>query len=150
MSKAGTNKMTIQINAPKERVFEIMTDHRRYVNWTRAKSVYLQKEGSPNPNGLGAIRVFVMGLVKTREEVIGWKENESMTYRMLNQWPLKNYTSKMSVSEASDTDPKNPKTELLWESSWTNRLGLAWSFKIIQKALQDFAKGIKADAEQSP
>ena len=150
MSKAGTNKMTIQINAPKERVFEIMTDHRRYVNWTRAKSVYLQKEGNPNPNGLGAIRVFVMGLVKTREEVIGWKENESMTYRMLNQWPLKNYTSKMSVSEASDTDPKNPKTELLWESSWTNRLGLAWSFKIIQKALQDFAKGIKADAEQSP
>ena len=143
MAKTDSNRILIQIDAPKERVFEIMTDHPRYVKWTRAKKVYLKKEGSPTPNGLGAIRVFDLGLMKSPEEVIGWEENRSMTYRLLNQWPLKNYTATMSLSETDDS-----KTELLWESNWTKRIGATAFAKVLRKALNDFATGIKADAEK--
>lgn len=137
---------TTEILASQESVWEIMTDHQRYSKWSPAKKVSLEKEGTPEKNGKGAIRVF-HSVVKTREEVIKWDQPNSMTYRLLVDWPIKNYQATMELTSDSGT------TQLVWNSEWENRLPKFLSgipAKIMKKALKGFAKGIKIDAENTP
>ncbi len=147
------NLFSIEIAAPQKKVWEIMTDHERYVKWSPAKNVTYAREGSPEKNGLGAIRVFHTMLpdkMNPREEVIGWDPPRSMTYRILNQAPMKNYESTMSLA----FDETSSTTRLTWKSRWEDGLPkwIGWAAaglmtKITKRALKKFAKGIKKDAE---
>ena len=57
------------ISAPPEIVWEVMTDHQLYSRWSPSSRVDLEVEGSPDRNGVGAVRAFRTGPVSTREEV---------------------------------------------------------------------------------
>jgi uncharacterized protein YndB with AHSA1/START domain len=44
--------------APPQTVFDVLTDHRGYAEYTPLRRVELEREGDPPPNGVGAIRVL--------------------------------------------------------------------------------------------
>src|SRR5438105_5413317 len=44
-------------SAPPRVVFETVTDHTSYPDWSSAHAVVLEVEGDPSPNGLGAVRM---------------------------------------------------------------------------------------------
>ncbi len=48
-----------EIAAPVETVFDVLTDHRGYAKITPLRSSTLEREGSPDPNGVGAVRVHL-------------------------------------------------------------------------------------------
>jgi Polyketide cyclase / dehydrase and lipid transport len=45
-------------DAPIEVVFETVTDHESYADWSSCDEAYLEVEGSPERNGFGSVRVF--------------------------------------------------------------------------------------------
>ena len=73
VSMAGF-EFTLEVNAPIEVMWGVMTDHERWSDWMPSSKVVLGPEGSPDRNGIGAVRSFMAGKVAVaREEVIGWE-----------------------------------------------------------------------------
>ena len=57
------------VAAPPETVFDVLTDHRAYPNFTPIRGAELDPEGSPDPNGVGAVRVLTVVGPPLRERV---------------------------------------------------------------------------------
>lgn len=132
-----------RIDAPVAAVWEVMTDHVRYARWGSAKTVIIERPGTPAPNGLGAIRCFQAGPMKVREEVIAWEPPTRMTYRLNSKQMTKTYTSKMVLRDEGGV------TVLEWSSTFEPRVPgtSAVVRRIYERAVARFAAGIKADAE---
>lgn len=132
-----------RIAAPVEVVWAVMTDHVRYAKWGSAKTVTIDRPGTPPPNGLGAIRCFHAGPVKVREEVTGWDPPVRMTYRLNSTQLTKEYTSEMALRDDDGA------TVLEWSSTFVPRVPgtSAVVRRIYERAVAKFAAGIAADAE---
>jgi uncharacterized protein YndB with AHSA1/START domain len=132
-----------KIRAPRDVVWSVMTDHVRYARWGRSKQVTMEREGSPDPNGLGAIRVFHAGPSKVREEVVALDPPARLVYRLVSGVPVRDYRSEMQLEEDGDV------TVLTWTSSFAERIPLTGRFltRMMSTAVDGFAAGIKAEAE---
>lgn len=132
-----------RIAAPMHVVWSVMTDHVRYARWGSAKVVTIEREGSPAPNGLGAIRCFHAGPMKVREEVTAWDPPARMAYRLNSKQLTREYQSEMVLRD------DNGLTVLEWSSTFVPRVPgtSAVVRRVYTSAVAKFAAGIKADAE---
>lgn len=86
------------IAAPPETVFEVATDHRAMPGFTRFRSVELEREGEPAPNGLGAIRVLRLVGPPVREEVVAYEPSRLFAYRMLSGAPVRDHVGTIELT----------------------------------------------------
>src|SRR4051812_40886100 len=70
------------IDAPPDKVFARYTDHVGWSDWAKLGRVTLAKTGSPEPNGVGCVRVFHSG-IEVREEVVAFDPPRRMAYRLV-------------------------------------------------------------------
>jgi len=108
-------EFSVEVNASQNAMWKVVTDHVRWSQWMPAKKVVLAREGSPERNGLGAVRVFkiVGGISAAKEEIVGWEPPHSMSYILHSSFPSKNYRSTVTlVSDGED------KCRLFWKSDW--------------------------------
>jgi uncharacterized protein YndB with AHSA1/START domain len=83
--------LTRAIAAPPETVFSVLTDHRGYPSFTRVRRAELEREGSPEPDGVGAIRkLYVVG-PPLREEIVEFERPSRFGYRLLSGLPLRDH-----------------------------------------------------------
>lgn len=80
--------LTRHINASPEVVFETITDHRRYPDYTPIRRTELEREGDTEPNGKGAIRVLHVVGPPIREHVIAFDRPHLFTYEVLSGLPV--------------------------------------------------------------
>src|SRR5215203_1565479 len=99
---AASFSSVTKIVAPRSVVWTVMTDHVRYAKWTPARGVTMERVGSPDPNGIGAIRVFDSGPVKVREEVIEFEPESRLVYRLASGLPVRDYRSVKMLEEDGD------------------------------------------------
>ena len=132
-----------KIRAPREVVWSVMTDHVRYAQWGRSKVVTMDKVGSPDPNGVGAIRAFHAGPSKVREEVIEFEPPERLVYRVVSGVPVRDYRSEMALEADGDV------TVLTWSSTFSERIPFTGKLltRVMSTAVDGFAAGVKADSE---
>ena len=64
-----TITVTRTINAPIEKVFDLLADHANYKAHFGVKESKLVKEGKPDRNGLGAVRYIDSGPIQFEEEI---------------------------------------------------------------------------------
>ncbi len=90
--------------ADRQRVWDLLTDHQGWSNWTKLGTVVLEKEGDTERDGVGAIRVITNlgGLSRVREEVIAWDKPESMRYRVISGVPLRNHEGRVDFRDDGD------------------------------------------------
>ncbi|HEX7095306.1 MAG TPA: SRPBCC family protein [Acidimicrobiales bacterium] len=133
-----------KIVAPREVVWRVMTDHVRYARWGRAKTVTMERTGSPDPNGVGAIRVFHAGPSRVREEVVVYEPPVRMAYRLVSGLPVRDYRSEMVLEVDRDV------TVLSWSSSFEPRIPFTGGMftRLMARAVDGFAAGIKRESEQ--
>ncbi len=62
-----------QIAAPPQTVFAILTEHANYAAVTELRKSGLEREGTPPPNGVGAIRMLSSVEPPLREELIAYE-----------------------------------------------------------------------------
>jgi len=68
--------------APPESVFEILADHAHYDRFDGIRRSQLVKEGSPDANGLGAVRWIWLGPLRFQEEVTAYEAPSRLDYRI--------------------------------------------------------------------
>ncbi len=134
---------TTRIEAPVDVVWSVMTDHVRWARWGTSKKVTMAREGTPAPNGLGAIRCFHAGPVKVLEEVTLWDAPTHMRYRLNSKQFTRHYESDMRLRAEGDA------TVLEWTSSFSPLVpGTAGLVRrILESAVKGFAAGIAREAE---
>ncbi len=70
-------------DAPRQRVWDVYTDHRSWTDWAGIGRVTLEPPGDPDENGVGCVRVIRSGGVAAHEEVVEFQPPERMTYRVV-------------------------------------------------------------------
>lgn len=89
------------VNAPPETVFDVYTDHRGYADLVGIiRTAELEEQGTPAPNGLGAIRKLHMPGATVREQVTEYDRPRSYSYRMLAGLPLDEFTATVTFTPA--------------------------------------------------
>jgi uncharacterized protein YndB with AHSA1/START domain len=87
-----------QIQAEPGVVFELLTDHRGYVDLTSLRRVTLEREGDPPPNGVGAIRVLHAFGPPLREEVLAYQPPGRFSYKLLSGLPVRDHVGTVELT----------------------------------------------------
>ncbi|MBV8178969.1 MAG: SRPBCC family protein [Mycobacterium sp.] len=133
--------LTRTSTAPIETVFDAITDHRRFANyvWAIRRST-LDREGTPAPNGAGAVRRLVVGPALV-EEIIDYQRPNRYAYKLVSGAPVRDHVGTIELRETGSG------TEVSWHLRSTPKipgLGVLLS-PVLKKALDELLKGgIKA------
>lgn len=101
------------ISAPIDRVWSILADARSYRDWGVMSVSTLEREGSPEPDGVGAIRNLGTGAVMSREEVVVFDPPHHLGYVLLSGLPIENYRADVWLSELGVD-----RTRIVWSGSF--------------------------------
>ena len=97
-------------DAPVERVWAVLADARRWREWTPLRTSELEREGSPDPDGVGALRRFGLRPLVTCEEVVEFEPPHRLVYEMRSGMPIRGYRAEVTLS------PWGGGTEISWRS----------------------------------
>jgi uncharacterized protein YndB with AHSA1/START domain len=133
-----------QVAAPPETVFDVLTDHRRYTEITPLRKAELEREGEPEPNGLGAIRVLTVAGPPMREEVIAYERPSRFSYKILSGLPVRDHVGTVELK------PANGGTEVTYAVKTTPTIPLAGPvfMAILKKAIRDLIAGVAKESER--
>jgi hypothetical protein len=117
---------TARSRAPRAAVWALVADGRSWSRWGPWQKAELEREGSPPPDGVGAIRLLTRRPVTSREEVVAFEPPERLRYRMLGGLPVRGYEAQVTLSDddggtlirwRSEFDAKIPGTGALLRRS---------------------------------
>jgi uncharacterized protein YndB with AHSA1/START domain len=134
--------LTRTSTAPIETVFDAITDHRQFANyvWAIRRST-LDREGTPAPNGVGAVRRLVVVGPPLVEEIIDYQRPTRYAYKLVSGAPVRDHVGTIELRETGTG------TEVSWHVRSTPKIpGLGGLLSpVLKKALDELLKGgIKA------
>jgi uncharacterized protein YndB with AHSA1/START domain len=93
--------LTRTSTAPIDTVFDVMTDHRGIADYVRlCRRSTLDREGTPAPNGVGAIRRLVAIGPPFVEEIIEYQRPTRYAYKMLSGAPTRDHIGTIELRQA--------------------------------------------------
>jgi len=88
-----------RIAAPRERVWQHLTDHEGMAAWSPFRKVTLARSGSPERNGFGAVRRMQGPGLDLEEEVVGWQPPARYDYRLRRGAPIRHHAGCVLLRE---------------------------------------------------
>lgn len=85
----GIHTITLEqtAKAPKKLLFQLLSDHQNLGRFFDGK-YRLIKAGKPEQNGIGAVREVDSGPFTIQEQIIDYKENEHLHYKIIQGVPV--------------------------------------------------------------
>lgn len=130
--------------APREAVWDLLADARRWSTWAAFANSELEREGSPTADGVGAIRRFGTGPMGSREEIVAFEPPGRLVYRLLSGMPLRDYEATVTL----EPDPRGG-TTITWHSTFVPKISGTGGFYrwFLRRFLTDTAKHLARAAE---
>jgi uncharacterized protein YndB with AHSA1/START domain len=136
--------LTRTTTAPIETVFDAITNHRAIADsvWAVRRST-LDREGTPAPNGVGAIRRIEAVGPPFVEEIIDYQRPSRYAYKMLSGAPVRDHVGTVELREAGTG------TEVSWHLRSTLKIpGVDWlMLPVFKKVIGELLKGGIKSAE---
>lgn len=131
-------------SAPVEEVWAVLADARRWREWTPLRTTELEREGSPPPDGVGALRRFGVGPIATREEVVEFDPPHRLVYVLVSGLPIDGYRAEVTLTEW------NGGAEIAWRARFEPRIpGTGAFFRLfLTRVLGDLATRLARRAER--
>ena len=137
--------LTRTTTVPIEKVFDTLTDHRAIANyvWAVRRST-LDREGTPAPNGVGAVRRLVAVGPAIVEEIIDYQRPVRYAYKMLSGAPVRDHVGTVELREAGAG------TEVSWHLRSTPKIpGSNWLLSaVLHRVIGELLKGAVKAAER--
>ena len=132
--------------AAPEKVFAILADGAGWSRWAGPMIVksWWEREGTPAPGGVGAIRALGMKRVGSREEIVAYDEPSHMAYTILSGLPVVGYRADVHLT------PDNGGTRIDWTGTFTPKLpgtGAALQF-FLRSTISSFVRRLVKYAER--
>ena len=121
--------LTRTTTAPIETVFDALTDHRAIADyvWAVRRST-LDREGTPAPNGVGAVRRLEALGPAIVEEIIEYQRPTGYAYKMVSGAPVRDHVGTVALREVGTG------TEVSWHLRSTPKIpGLDWLLSPVLK-----------------
>ena len=120
----------------------LVADARGYSAWTAMTTTRLAVEGSPDPDGVGAIREFGTGSIHSREEVTAFEPPHHLAYRLLSGLPIEDYSADVHL-----TDVDGHRTRISWVGTYRSKGATgALMQRFLTFVLGDFVRRLKKEA----
>jgi uncharacterized protein YndB with AHSA1/START domain len=136
--------LTRTTTVPIEKVFDTLTDHRAIANyvWAVRRST-LDREGTPAPNGVGAVRRLVAVGPAIVEEIIDYQRPVRYAYKMLSGAPVRDHVGTVELREAGTG------TEVSWHLRSTPKIpGADWLLSpVLKRVIGELLNGAVKAAE---
>jgi uncharacterized protein YndB with AHSA1/START domain len=96
--------VTALSTAPPERVFELLADATSWPRWAGSLTTHgsWDREGTPPPGGLGAIRKLGRWPMYGREEIVAYEPSTHLAYRIVKGQPVRNYRADVTLTLVHD------------------------------------------------
>jgi uncharacterized protein YndB with AHSA1/START domain len=132
-------------DAPIETVWAVISDHRGYAGWTMVPTAELEVEGSPEPDGVGAIRRLGSPPLVAREEVVAFDPPRAMSYTILSGLPVEGYRADVVLEPTSDGG-----TDIRWKGSFASAPPLLTGLmrRVLETALTQLADGAVRESQR--
>jgi hypothetical protein len=140
---SSSYRVAAATRAPRDVVWPLVGEARRWSEWSFLTRTGLEREASPDADGVGAIRKFTRFGVGSREEVVAWEPPGHLAYRILSGFPVRDYLADVTLT------PDGTGTRIEWSGTYdpkwpgTGRiLG-----KVLTAMMQRFADGLARHAD---
>lgn len=131
--------------APPEKVFAVVADGAGWSRWAGPMIVksWWEREGTPAPGGVGAIRALGMKHVGSREEIVAYDPPSHLAYTILSGLPVRGYHADVRLT------PENGGTRIEWSGTFTPKLpGTAAALRLFLLAtIGSFVRRLARQAE---
>lgn len=107
-------RVTRRLDAPPERVFELLADHGHYDRFPGISRSELIQPGDPAPNGVGALRRIWVGPLRFEEEITAFEPPVRLDYLILGIRGVPFRHGGGSIRLSSDDGG----TDAIWTSSF--------------------------------
>jgi uncharacterized protein YndB with AHSA1/START domain len=140
----ATFTLVRQVEAPPETVFDVLTDHRGYADITPIRSAELEREGSPEPNGVGAIRALHAVGPPLREEVLAYEPARRFSYTLISGAPVRKHVGTVELTS------QNGGTELVYAVRTMPTIPVVGFavVAVVKQAIAQLLKGVVAESER--
>jgi uncharacterized protein YndB with AHSA1/START domain len=116
------SRQTIDVHAdlaaPIERVWGLVEDAATWSDWAGFDEAAYEQEGSPDRHGLGAVRRFRVGPLRSREHVLAYEPPTHFAYDYDGSLPIRDYRADITLSENGEG------TRVRWRSEFSPRIPL--------------------------
>jgi len=145
-------KATARSKANREAVWRVVADAESWDSWGAWRAAELEREGTPPPGGVGAIKVITSEArsltgrpVVSREEVTEYDPPSRFGYKLLSGLPVRDYNASITLADAPDGG-----TEITWQSRFEGKLPLVGGLlrRALQRFMEDAVKRLAREAER--
>src|SRR3954471_24743850 len=141
-------EVTALSSAPPDKVFELLADGAGWSRWAGPMVVrsWWEREGTPAPGGVGAIRALGLKRVGSREEIVAYDPPHHLAYTILSGLPVRNYRADVHLT------PEGTGTRIDWSGTFRPKLpGTAGLLRLfLLSTIGSFTKRLARQAEQNP
>ena len=132
--------------APPEVVWRWLADAASWKEWTRLTESRLEREGMPEPDGVGAIRRFGRAGASSLEEVVVFDPPQHLAYVLIRGLPIVNYRADVVL------EPDGTGTRIRWHSEFDTKYpGTGAPMRVfLRTILGDTADRLVARSERGP
>jgi uncharacterized protein YndB with AHSA1/START domain len=111
--------VTATSSADPARLFELEADGARWSRWARplVPTSSWEREGTPAPGGVGAVRVLGLRPLVVREETVAYEPDHRHAYVMRTPTPMRDYRAELTLTPRSGGG-----TDLVWRGSFEERV----------------------------
>lgn len=111
-------------------VYRLLRDGSTWPEWGAITGFELERAGDGEPEGVGAVRVFVNGRIRGRDEITGFAQDRQFRYNHLDGLPVRDYRGVV------DLVPVESGTDITWTVSFGAKYpGTGW---VLRRALGRF------------
>jgi uncharacterized protein YndB with AHSA1/START domain len=107
--------VTVESRAPREAVWSLLADTGSWARWAPFADATLESEGSPEREGVGAVRRFRRDRRTTRERVVVFEPPGRLEYELLSGIPIRDYRAVVLL------EPVDGGTRIRWSSTFRGR-----------------------------
>jgi hypothetical protein len=107
-------------------VYALLRDGSTWPTWTPLGGFSLEREGSTEPEGLGALRLFTTGRTRSLEEIVELVPDRRLSYELRHGLPLRGYRANIDLEPSAEGG-----TTIHWRSSFdAERAGTGWFYRL--------------------
>lgn len=99
MARTHDCRFVRRIDAPVDVVWDVLTDHARYHEWTPVPHSRLVSPGAADPNGVDAVRFLGAGPLGAREQVLVFEPESHLAYTVVSGLPVRDYRADARLTD---------------------------------------------------
>ena len=117
MAREHTVEGSATSRAEPSAVWALLADTACWTEWAGFDEARRTKDGAPDPEGVGAHRLFLSGRVRNEEEIVRFEPGRVLGYRVIGgNIPVRNYRSEVTLAPADGGG-----TQITWRSTFEGK-----------------------------